>query len=89
MLIRSRAAVVRPDANGVDREEDTKDDPVLRSVLTAPVRSGQPPAWESEVLEQAASGPWFDGTWAMTDMPVAGRLRERRPRCIYRVDTRR
>ena len=68
MLSRPDAALVRPDANEVDVEADTTDDPVLRSVLTAPVRPGQPPAWESEVLEQAASGPWFEGAPVSADI---------------------
>lgn len=59
MPSRPRTAALQPDID--DREEEPVDDPVLRSVLTAPVRPGQPPEWESEVLQQAAIGPWFEG----------------------------
>lgn len=41
-------------------DAEATDDPVLRSVLTAPAHPGQPPAWEAGVLERAAAGPWFD-----------------------------
>jgi hypothetical protein len=53
--------------------EQTTDDPVLHAVLTAPVRPGQPPAWEAEALEEAAEGPWFDG--ASVSAEIAARAR--------------
>lgn len=38
-----------------------------------PVRPGQPPEWEAEVLEQATAGPWFDG--ATVSAEIAARAR--------------
>jgi len=45
----------------VSDDDATTDDPVLHATLTAPVRPGKAPAWEAELLAEAAEGPWFEG----------------------------
>lgn len=71
----STAALVPENDDGTP-DIDATDDPVLHAVLTAPVRPGQPPEWEAEVLEQAAAGPWFDG--ATVSAEIAARARHGR-----------
>lgn len=60
--------------SGLDAE--ATDDPVPRAVLTAPAHPGQPPEWEAEVLERAATGPWFDGS--IVSAEIAARARHGR-----------
>lgn len=57
----------------VDPRAETNDDPVLAAALAAPVRPGQPPAWEAEVLEEAAAGPWFEGATVSAEIAVRAR----------------
>jgi hypothetical protein len=76
MPSRSSTAALLPETDDRDADKATTEDPVLRSVLTAPVRPGQPPAWEADVLEQAAAGPWVDG--ASVSAEIAARARRGR-----------
>jgi hypothetical protein len=69
----SRPAARRTDIKGTDAEEGLAEDPVLRSVLTAPVRPGQAPEWEAEVLEQAAAASWSDGVSVSAEIAARAR----------------
>lgn len=63
MLSRPGTEELLPAIDDGTEEADGTDDPVLRSVLTTPVRPGQPAEWEAEALRQAAAGPWFHGVY--------------------------
>lgn len=58
----ARASAVARKLTTEDSELEgaTADGPVLRSVLTTPVRPGNPAEWEALALEQAHAGPWLD-----------------------------
>lgn len=68
------AVAVRPEPEL--EEADPASDPVLRSVLSAPVRPGRAPAWEAEVLRDAAAGRWFEG--ATVTAEIAARALDER-----------
>jgi len=76
MPSRPSAAALLPEDEDRALDAEATDDPVLRAVLTAPVRPDEPPEWEAEVLEQAAAGPWFDG--ATVSAEIAARARRGR-----------
>jgi hypothetical protein len=76
MLSRPGTDVLLPDIDDGAEEVEETDDPVLRSVLTAPVRPGQPAAWEAEALREAAAGPWFEGSSVSAE--IAARARRER-----------